>query len=200
MEQKTKSELTRQLIIDESFKLFYQSGFKTTSVDKIMSATKLTKGAFYHHFKNKKEVGLAVISLAVQKRVYKGMITPLYQDGNALEIIESTFIERLKSFSLYEKQHGCPLNNFINEVADFETAYQLALKRIIEEWKSALVYLIDRGKEENAISKNISSKALAVYLISAFEGIRGIRKLYDNDLILDEYIAGLSFYLKQIGV
>lgn len=198
MLQNEKSELTKQIILDESFKLFYENGFKTTSVDKIMKATNLTKGAFYHHYKNKKELGLAVISLKVQKRVYKGMIDPLFQSGNAIQILETTFLERLKSFPVYEKQHGCPMNNFINEVGDLEVAYQLVLRRIIDDWKKALIQLIERGQYENTIKKNISSNAIAVYLISAFEGIRGIRKLYNNDDILEEYITGLSLYINQI--
>lgn len=198
MEQKQKSEFTKELILNESFKLFYKNGFKTTSVDKIMKATNLTKGAFYHHYKSKKELGLEIISSKIQKRVYDGMVTPLYQDGNALSILKTTFSGRLKSFSLHDKQHGCPMNNFINEIANEEDAYQIALKRIVEEWKAALIHLLERGKKENVINKTISSNAVAIYLISAFEGVRGIRKLYNDDSILDDYILGLSLYLKQL--
>lgn len=198
MEQRQKSELTRQLILDESFKLFYKNGFESTSVDKIMKATKLTKGAFYHHYKSKKALGLEIISSKLQKRVYDGMITPLYEDGNVLTILENTFSGRLKSFSLFDKKHGCPMNNFINEIADKEEAYQIALKRIIEEWKAALIHLLERGKKENTINKSLSSNAIAIYLISAFEGVRGIRKLYNDDTILDEYITGLSLYINQL--
>ncbi|MDN3619091.1 TetR/AcrR family transcriptional regulator [Polaribacter undariae] len=200
MLQKQKSEFTKQLILDESFKLFYKDGFKTTSVDKIMVKTQLTKGAFYHHYKNKKELGLAVIKLKIQKRVYDGMISPLYNPGNAIDILKQTFLERIKSFPLDEKQSGCPMNNFINEVGDSEKIYQIALKNIVEEWKSALIHLIERGKKENSILQSISSEATAIYLISAFEGIRGIRKLYDNDDILDQYTFGLSAYINQIKV
>lgn len=198
MQQELKSELTKQIIIDKAFNLFYENGFKTTSIDKIMNATTLTKGAFYHHYKNKKELGLEVIALKLQKRVSDSMIMPLYETGDALKILETTFLERIKSFPIYDKQHGCPMNNFINEIGDFESAYQTALKSIIENWILALATLIERGQKENSINKNISGQAVAVYLISAFEGIRGIRKLYDNDLILDEYITGLSVYLKQL--
>lgn len=200
MQQDLKSEFTKQIIIDEAFKLFYENGFKTTSIDKIMTATKLTKGAFYHHYKSKKELGLEVIALKLQVRVYQAMIVPLSERGDAFKILENTFLDRIKTFSVYDKQHGCPLNNFINEIGNFETSYQTALKSIIEQWKLALVELIERGKKENSIGKAISSHAVAVYLISAFEGIRGIRKLYDNDSILDEYISGLSLYLKQLKV
>jgi len=198
MQQELKSELTKQNIIQEAFKLFYENGFKSTSINEIMKATQLSKGAFYHHYKNKKTLGLEVIEQKVQKRVYDGMILPLEEAGNPIEILETTFLNRIKSFPFYDKQHGCPMNNLINEIGDYEVAYQLALQTIIENWKNSLVQLIERGKKEQLIHSHISSNAVAIYLISAFEGIRGIRKLYDNDLILDEYISGLSLYLNQL--
>ncbi|MDW5290694.1 TetR/AcrR family transcriptional regulator [Formosa sp. PL04] len=200
MQQDLKSENTKQLIINKAFNLFYEHGFKTTSIDKIMKETTLSKGAFYHHYKSKKELGLEVISLKVEKRVIKGMILPLKESGNAFQILEEVFINRLKEFSIYDKQHGCPMNNLINEIGNNEIAYQKALKNIIELWKTALIKLIERGKFENSIKKEVTSNAVAMYLISAFEGIRGIRKLYDNDSVLEEYLSGLSFYLKQIKV
>ena len=200
MKQEFKSEVTKQLIIDKAFSLFHENGFKTTSIDKIMKETTLSKGAFYHHYKSKKELGLEVISLKVQKRVVNGMILPLKESGDAYLILEEVFVNRLKDFSIYDKQHGCPMNNLINEIGNNEIAYQKVLKNIIELWKNALIQLIERGKLENSIKNDISSVAVAVYLISSFEGIRGIRKLYDNDSILEEYLSGLSFYLKQIKV
>lgn len=198
MKQALKSELSKQIILNEAFKLFYEEGFKTTSIEKIMKATSLTKGAFYHHYSNKKELGLEVITQKVQSRVQKRMIYPLYNNGNAYNILETIFLDSLKSFSLYDKKHGCPTNNLINEIGDFEKVYQKALKNIIEEWKSALTDLIERGKNENTIKKEISSAAVAIYLISAFEGIRGIRKLYDDDIIINEYLNGLALYLHQL--
>ncbi|MFB9054939.1 TetR/AcrR family transcriptional regulator [Formosa undariae] len=198
MQQGLKSELTKQIIVDEAFKQFYEQGFKTTSIDKIMKASKLTKGAFYHHYSNKKQLALEVIALKVQKRVSNSMILPLYESGDVIAILESTFLNRIKSFNGYEKQHGCPMNNLINEIGDSETAYQLALKHIVNTWKSALIALIDRGKSEKTIRENVPSKATAIYLISAFEGVRGIRKLYDDDMILDDYLLGLSDYIKQL--
>jgi len=200
MQQELKSEITKQVIINKAFNLFYENGFKTTSIDKIMKETTFSKGAFYHHYKSKKELGLEVISLKVQNRVVKGMILPLKEPGNAFKLIEDVFINRLKEFSFYDKEHGCPMNNLINEIGNSEIAYQKALKNIIELWKTALVQLLERGKLENSIKNDVSSEAVAIYLISAFEGIRGIRKLYENDSILEDFLSGLSFYLKQIKV
>ena len=198
MLQKQKSEFTKQLILNESYKLFYTDGFKTTSIDKIMMKTKLTKGAFYHHYKNKRELGVAVIKFKIQQRVFDLMIAPLYTSVNAIELLKITFLDRIKTFTAEEKKHGCPMNNFMNEIGDYDKLYQTALKSIMEEWKSAVIQLIERGKTEKIINSTISSMSVAVYLISAFEGVRGIRKLYENDEIIDEYRLGLSLYINQI--
>lgn len=198
MRQKQKSEYTKDLILNESFKLFYENGFKTTSVDKIMEQTQLTKGAFYHHYKSKKELGEAVIKSKLKSRIYEGMIIPLYAPGNAIEVLETAFVNRLKSFKAKEKKHGCPMNNLINEIGDFERTYQLALRKLIDEWRKAIVLLVDRGKQEKTIKENVSSAAVATFIISAFEGIRGLRKLYTNDKIIEDYIEGYMQYLNQI--
>jgi len=198
MQQELKSELTKQHIVHEAFKLFYENGFKATSVNDVMKATKLTKGAFYHHYKNKEQLALEVIKLKIQKRVYDGMIAPLNKEGSAIEILETTFVNRIKSFTNYDKSNGCPMNNFINEIGNYEKCYQLALKNIIEKWKASLIALIEKGKVEGSVKENISSEAVAIFLISAFEGIRGIRKLYNDDQLINDYIKGISSYLHHI--
>ncbi|MFC0604788.1 TetR/AcrR family transcriptional regulator [Winogradskyella pulchriflava] len=198
MQQELKSEITRQHIVHEAFKLFYQNGFKSTSINDIMKAAKMTKGAFYHHYKNKEQLALEVIKLKIQKRVFDGMIAPLNEEGNAIEILETTFVNRIKSFPIFDKSNGCPMNNFINEIGNYEKSYQLALKSIIEKWKSALIALIEKGKVEGSIKKSIDNEAVAIFLISAFEGIRGIRKLYNDDQILNAYIKAISNYLQLI--
>ena len=54
MKQNLKSKETQNLIINKSFELFYSQGYNKTSIPDIMKETSLSKGAFYHHFKNKK--------------------------------------------------------------------------------------------------------------------------------------------------
>lgn len=198
MKQEIKSELTQQLIIDKAFNLFYKNGFKSTSIDKIMLATKLSKGAFYHHFKNKQDIGLAVISQRVQTRILNGMIKPLDSNQEPIELLKHVFTSKIRSFSMEEKQAGCPANNLINEIGDSELGYQLALRKIIDDWKQAIIKVIENGKSTGSIKPEVDSAAVAIYLISAFEGIRGIRKLYQDDQILEEYLLGVENYLNQL--
>jgi TetR/AcrR family transcriptional regulator, cholesterol catabolism regulator len=48
--------LTRRLLLDSALELFGEKGFHASSVQEIVEAAGLTKGAFYHHFANKEDV------------------------------------------------------------------------------------------------------------------------------------------------
>lgn len=48
-----QSRQTRRSILDAAEKLFFSQGYANTTVDDICTAAGITKGAFYHHFKNK---------------------------------------------------------------------------------------------------------------------------------------------------
>ncbi len=50
-------EQTVQLILETAARLFAQKGYDETSMQDIMDATHLSKGAIYHHFKGKEETG-----------------------------------------------------------------------------------------------------------------------------------------------
>jgi AcrR family transcriptional regulator len=125
--------------------LIYENGFKATSIDRVMHDSQLTKGAFYHHFKNKKELGLAVINTKIENKLEEAMIAPLNQPGNPFEIIKTTFINGIKKFTAYDKKHGCPINNLINEIGDLDESYRKSLQNIIEKWTAV--------KFNNGISK-----------------------------------------------
>jgi AcrR family transcriptional regulator len=52
---------TRQGLVHEARKLFNQRGYRATSLDEVCLQAGVTKGALYHHFKNKEDLFLAVL-------------------------------------------------------------------------------------------------------------------------------------------
>lgn len=49
-----KRSSTKSRIIKAAWNLFYKHGYEQTTVDEIISASKTSKGTFYHYFKGKK--------------------------------------------------------------------------------------------------------------------------------------------------
>ena len=56
-----RSEETRSKIMESSIKLFSSRGFNAASVDDICAEAGISKGAFYHHFKSKQALFLALL-------------------------------------------------------------------------------------------------------------------------------------------
>lgn len=197
MKQQEKSETTRQLLIDTAYNLFYTNGLQKTSIDTITSKVNLSRGAFYHHFKNKKDLILAVIKSKVHNRIYDAMIAPLYREGDPVLILCDTFSKRLDSFSRKEKELGCPLNKFITELGESKQ-YNFVLMNTINEWKKAIEDILIKAKEEQRINSNINVSSTALFLISAYEGMRTIRKIDDNDNKFNECIESLLKYVRSL--
>lgn len=56
-----RGEETRTKIIDAAIRLFSKTGYNKASVDDICKKAGISKGAFYHHFKSKQELFLAIL-------------------------------------------------------------------------------------------------------------------------------------------
>jgi AcrR family transcriptional regulator len=54
---------TRNAILDAARKLFTAHGYDSSSVDDIAAAARVTSGALYHHFRNKREIMRAVFEV-----------------------------------------------------------------------------------------------------------------------------------------
>lgn len=201
MDQKIKSQETKKLIVETSFDMFYSNGYNNTSIPDIMKKTNLTKGAFYHHFKNKLEIGKKVIEDILSLRIYNGFIKPLKENKSksVSDLLVYVFTERIVNFSEKEKALGCPANNMINEIGCSVSDFREPLRKLIDGWKDALIDVIEIGKKNNEIKKEVDSNAAATYLICSFEGARGIRKIYNDDALFNNYLLAVKEYIKSIS-
>lgn len=67
MDSKNKMTVAKEKIILSAESLFGKQGFESTSVNAIIAHAKVSKGAFYHHFKTKEDLILAIIDFESQK-------------------------------------------------------------------------------------------------------------------------------------
>ena len=64
-----QSEATRNALLDAARSLFSERGFSVVSTEEIVQAAGVTRGALYHHFKDKQDLFTAVV-----ERVEQGII------------------------------------------------------------------------------------------------------------------------------
>src|SRR5215467_12638179 len=70
-------ERTRDRLLQAGYREVYRSGFQSASIDTILAATNMTKGALYHHFESKEALGYAIIDEVVAKLPRDRWLLPL---------------------------------------------------------------------------------------------------------------------------
>ena len=103
-------EETVRKILDVSLKLFLEKGYEQTTVlDIVDNLGGMTRGAFYHHFKSKEEVFLALSE-------------KLFYDNNPFEAVEN-----MKEASGLEKIKAIWLGQMANDPSVYPTLVQAAV-------------------------------------------------------------------------
>jgi len=82
---------TKEYIIEQSYKLFLKKSYEAVSISDISNAIGFTKGALYHHFRNKEELFKAVID----KYLSVIGLVEINEDLSLAEFIESD-VEHVK--------------------------------------------------------------------------------------------------------
>lgn len=190
-----KAAATRLNILQKAFELVYQNGYRTTSVDEIIATTQVTKGAFFYHFKNKDEMGLAMINEVMQPGMHKSLIKALPNNGNPVEEIYNMMESLLLKDPFFIIKYGCPAINMVEEMASYSEAFNKALSQLVIQWEEAITTTLENGKATGKINEDTNPKEVAQYIISGYGGIRNLGKIYGKP----SYISYLSQFKKYLN-
>src|SRR3954469_7836451 len=84
-------EATRQKILMAAFHEFYKNGFQGGSLNHIVESAGTTKGALFHHFSGKQELGYAVIDEIIGPILKQRWLYPLTGAGNPIADLKQAF-------------------------------------------------------------------------------------------------------------
>jgi len=193
-----KAEATRHSILQKAFELIYVNGYQTTSIDDIIATTKVTKGAFYYHFKNKDEMGLAIINEIMKPNLNKSFIEPLQQEKDPLQAIYNVIYNLLMKNDFLKVEHGCPAANFTAEMTPWNADFNKALDDLTQEWNRMMAAKIEQGKKEGIIRKDVNSRQVTAFIMSGYWGIRNFGKLKNSKSAYIPYLRELKKYLNSL--
>ncbi|WP_291912698.1 TetR/AcrR family transcriptional regulator [Chitinophaga sp. CB10] len=193
-----KAEATRLTILQKAFELIYVKGYQTTSIDDIIATTKVTKGAFYYHFKTKDEMGLAIINEILKPTLTNSFIEPLQTEENPLDAIYNLMDNLLMKNDFLKVEYGCPASNFTQEMTPWNSEFNKALNELTQEWTKAITATIERGKKSGTIRKDVNAKQVTIFVMSGYWGIRNLGKLENSKKVYVSYLKQLKIYLDSL--
>ncbi len=190
----------RQRLLDAAFELTYAKGFQATGLSEIISHVGATKGALYHHFCSKTELGYALVDEHIRRFVHESWILPLATDGDGIETIKAAFLDgRDKALAKGMRlEYGCPLSNLAHEMSSVDEGFRVRVDRILCEWREGLEELLAREQKKGRVRRDINAAHTAAFIISSFQGCMARAKITRDPGTMEEGRAALFTYLDLI--
>ncbi len=194
-----KTASTRHLLLQTAFELIYVKGYQATSIDEIVAAAQLTKGAFFHHFANKADMGLALITEYMHDTIRTAMLDPiLTDDGDCLGQILYLMRHLLLETPALQARHGCPHHNLIQEMAPIDPRFKDGLLAMTETVRAQLVALLAKAQQKGQIRQVVDIEQVVLFIFIGYAGVRNIGKLYDSPDYYEAYLALLADYFERL--
>ena len=174
MNARTKGETTRDRIIEAAQTLILEKGYSGATLDDILRATKMTKGAFFHHFKGKADLARAVVERFASRdfalfggwseRADKLSDDPLERVFIFLRFFEEFLDELGRPFP------GCVFASYTYESRQFDEEILAFIRTSLEEWTSLYEEKLEALLEARPPRVETSARALAEMIVTIIEG------------------------------
>ncbi len=192
----SKAEKTRTYIIEKSAVIFNKKGFAGTSLNDLIDATGLTKGAIYGNFANKDEVALAVYDYNVS-RVMNAL--------NAGIAAQETAVDKLLAITEFYRSNykrtvihgGCPILNTAIDADDCHPLLRQKAMNSIKNWRKAIELIIKKGIEKGEIKENANAADYAIVFISLIEGGLMMSNIADDRNLLFTCLMQIEKMIKK---
>lgn len=168
---------TRDRLLQTAFQEIHAHGFQGMRVDEVLRKSGLQKGAFYHHFGSKTELGYAVLEEQVKPLVEAVWLTPLSGIEDPVQGLPQLIDDLGERIPASMREHGCPLNNLAQEMATQDEGFRERIDQLFNEWISAFTAMFEQGKQKGYIRNDVDSRAVSRFVIAALEGCIGVFKV-----------------------
>lgn len=192
-------EKTRKEILDVAFMEVFTRGFQGVSVDDIVKKTSLTKGAFYHHFPTKMDLGYALVEDVISPMIIDRWITPLNDYKNPLEGILKQMQDLIGKSEPEFLQYGCPLNNLVQEMSPVDEGFRVRLQGALNLWIIEMEEHLKRAQEGGYLKSDVNTEQLATFVVMAHEGFYGVLKGLGDPKAFNALFGSLKSYFRNIS-
>lgn len=197
--KKTRNlEISRKEILDAAFFEVFTKGFQGVSVDDIVAKTKLTKGAFYHHFPTKLDLGYALVEDVITPMILDRWIRPLEAFDNPLEGILHQMKTLIGDAEPRQLAWGCPLNNLVQEMAPVDAGFRTRLEKALTLWIDEMDKHLQRARRDGYLRREIDTAQVAHFVVMSHEGFYGLLKGLRTHRAFDALYASLKTYFDAI--
>lgn len=193
---------TRTRILDAAERLYLERGYGGTSIDAILEAAELTKGAFFHHFESKHALAQALIeryaemdrallerSVARAERLSRD---PLQQVLILVGLEEDMMAE------LGDAPAGCLFASYAYQAGLFDEQVHAVVRRGLLAWRMVLGAKLEAAMRAHPPRVPVSAEDLADGFLAAIEGAFVLAKTLKQPDVMAAQLRQYRNYLELL--
>ena len=195
----TEQELaTRQIILEAAYEEIHARGFQRASLSKILSSTSVTKGALYHYFPTKLELGYAVVDELLAEHIQEQWVRPLLVAQDPIECLKQIIMLTGQEITEENIQCGCPLNNLAQEMAPIDEGFRSRVEDVYRAWRKGTEKALQNGQDAGFVRKDVNVVSVATLIVASLEGCMGLAKNARKKKVLFQCGRSVIDYLDSI--
>lgn len=197
---KKTSETTnrRERLLETAQQLMRAKGYAATTIDEICAAAGVTKGAFFHYFADKQDLGKATLEgfmSAQQRKVQKSALPP---NADPLKRVYGYVDFAIKLSRDPASRHGCLLGNFAQELSDTHHEIRDLCVQHFSQWAEVLRRDLEAAKVRYAPRAKFDTASLADHFIVVFEGALILGKAKQDMRVVEQSLRHFRNYLQSL--
>jgi TetR/AcrR family transcriptional repressor of nem operon len=174
IEMTSRAEATRERLLVAAKKLVMSKGFAGTSIDDVLKATGLTKGAFFHHFKSKADLAEQLMHWYADGDM-KMFRTFMAEAEAAHDDPLDQLMQFLKDFETYlsdpeNPPRGCMYALYTYEDNHFENDVKGFVAKTLQTWTAMYIRKFQEVIDLYPPAQPVSAKKLGEMIVSVIEG------------------------------
>jgi AcrR family transcriptional regulator len=193
-------EETRQIILQAAFEEIHRYGFQAASLNSILEKTNLTKGALFHHFSSKQELGYAVVDTILLEQAISSLCKPLQDAEDPVEFLQNYLRDKIGRLKKNSKtlECGCPINNLAQEMSPLDEGFRVRIEKIYQTWRDSIAQALEKGKSAGLVKRDVDSRGVAIFFIACFQGLIGTMKNARDITLLEQCDGTMRQFLETL--
>lgn len=191
-------EKSRKEILEAAFSEIFTRGFQGVSIDDIVKKTSLTKGAFYHQFPTKLDLGYALVEEVIAPMIIERWITPLANEKNPLKGILKQMKTLIGDSDPQLLRYGCPLNNLVQEMSPIDAGFRKRLRTALNLWIDELEKELRRAQAAGQLRADAHTHRIATFIVMSHEGFYGMLKGINDPSTFQSLYESMKAYFETL--
>jgi TetR/AcrR family transcriptional repressor of nem operon len=193
---------TREKILQAASRLFALKGYHDAKLEEVLNTAQVSKGAFFHQFRDREDLGFAVLDWHMDRR--RQLLDAIEQElppAKQADPLQQVF-RRLDAIQEMIRRRegckgGCIVGNMSTALSDCHDGFRKRLAECFEEMAQEFLPHLEAAARQGRVTRRTNTGELARYIVTVIEGaIMQARALGDAEL-LPRQLAYLKEHLKK---